>query len=172
MKPNHPKIVFPRGLLALAATAVLCTACSGGTPTVAGVWHVNVQSFSSGSLSPASFDVTITDSAGALKVSMPAITWTGGPDTTINGGHVIRFDTKPTMDTYPTQQADSLMGFGETVTPDSAGFFCGLIDFAGRLSAKHDTLHSASVKVYDDTTRVGGSIVCTNHFSGPISANK
>ncbi len=133
----------------VAGAAALALACSSSTapkPTVAGVWHVTTGAFGAGTLSPATFDVTVTQvSANSLSVSMPTITWSTFPKVFSGVKNVITF-------------SDSTL-FGVSERAQTQANFCDNIGFWGTMNAARDTLLGAKVSVYDTTT-MNGTVIC------------
>ena len=94
---------MPLRRTALSVTVLgLLLACSSSTapkPTVAGTWHVALGALTSGSLSPASFDVVVPSSGSV--VTMPGLTWSVGS---------VLFDSVPSI---PVFSDTTVFGFGE-----------------------------------------------------------
>jgi hypothetical protein len=143
----------------LAALAVVCACSDPGSPgpSNSSRWHVTSFGLGFGTLSPATFDVIVTEvGTDSFRVSMPAITWSVGS---------VRFDS--TM---------GLIGFSDTA---NYGFFrlashkteyCQFMDVWGRMNAGRDTLKSATVQVISGDTAAGG--FCVVNTSGSATVTK
>ncbi len=133
----------------------LMLACSSSTspkPSYAGTWVVTPGAFDMGTLSPSSFNVTVTQvAADSYTVAMPALTWSSVPETYDSLPSVIRF-------------ADTTsFGFGELHRSPTR--LCDIIQIYGRGNAARDTLESARIFVYDTGT-VAGQQVCVAAHGG------
>lgn len=144
---------------ALAWTACSSNSSAGPTPTLAGTWHINIQTLDSGSVSPSSFDVSVKASGSSYTVSMPILSWSG--KLTFNA---------PTFITFST---DTLAGFGSEVFGLNAFGACGTVEFYGRPDANKDSLEHASIAIFDSLADLGGgSFACAKRWTGSISARK
>lgn len=150
----------------LLAAAAIAGCSSGGepTPTMAGTWHVTIHTLTSGAITPSSFDVVIAPSGATYAVSMPELTWTGGPS-----GVPVVFNAPPAMVRY---SADSLTGFGEEAFGLQAVGLCGEVSFGGTLNASKDSLHNAVIGVADTMVALGSSFACYRRWTGTFTAVK
>ncbi len=58
-----------------AAWWMSCSSSTSPAPSVAGTWHVTVGSLSSGSMSPSTFDITVTQVGSSYGLAMPALSY-------------------------------------------------------------------------------------------------
>ena len=127
----------------LRAALVLCAgaawmSCSSSTapkkPTVAGVWHVSAGALTRGTLTPSSFDVTVTASADTFLVSIPTLTWSVGPLTLDGTAGLVYSGSDSTH-------------WG--VYKGSSSQQCGFAAVLGVLNAARDSMSSVAVEVGD-----------------------
>jgi len=117
--------------------AVLIAGCSSSStapkPSLAGTWHVSVGTLNSGTLSPSSFDVTVTQTGGNYTVSMPTLTWSGG----------LVFDSGPNLEGFsPSDTIDA--GF-IAFTHAPHAHLCEFVMINGRKNQGLDTLKGGQI---------------------------
>ncbi len=125
--------------LVLAAGAVWMSCSSSSTApqkaSFAGVWHVSTGTLTRGSLTPTSFDFTVTASADTFIVSLPSLNWSVGP-VVLDGKTWFQVSTDSTH-------------FGFLKGSVAAG--CGYAFVYGAVNAARDSLSSVVVEVGDST---------------------
>ncbi len=128
-----------RAALVLCAGAAWMSCSSSSTApkkaSFAGVWHVTVGSLTRGSISPSTFDVTVTASADTFVVSVPTLTWSLGP-VTLDGSSWFQVSTDSTH-----------FGFLKGSVAQS----CGYAFVYGTINSARDSLSSIVVQVGDST---------------------
>ena len=135
--------MIPKTLRAvgIGCSVLAFTACSESTkpaPTIAGTWHVTVQSLDSGSLSPSSFSVTITPvTESTFAVVMPPLVWSVG----------VTYDTIAQIGHYQGDSPDSTLSFEEWCR----SLTC-FISFRARMNQARDSLSSISLLFFDTLT--------------------
>ena len=146
-----------RAALVLAAGAAWMSCSSSSTAPkkagFAGVWHVTTGALTRGTISPTSFDVTVTAAADTFVVSMPTVTWSVGP-VNLNGQMWFNAST------------DSLH-FGIL---KSSLDQCGFLYVNGTVNAARDALSGVMVEVGDSLDIQ--SQTCQVQATGSGTANK
>ncbi len=145
------------GVVALGA----CSSSESPKPTLAGTWQVAIHSFNKGSISPSTFAVSVWASGDSFIVSMPTLTWTGGPS-----GATEAFNLPPTMVRFST---DTLTGFGASIFGIPG---CGSVTISGHPNASKDTLESAVVTIADTMVTFGSTTACESRWTGSVTASK
>ncbi len=151
-----------RSMVILATmTGVAVAACSSNSstapkPTLAGTWHVSGATLSSGTLSPAGFDITVKASGDTYLVTMPSVTWSVGPVTYDSGSGWVNFSDS------------TFFGFGEY--QHSAAHMCAFVLIWGKPNAAKDTLKATSVAVANSDTIAGG--FCNADATGSATVTK
>jgi len=150
-------------ILPLVGVAAL-VACSSSdntapTPTLAGTWHVSIQSLDSGTITPSTFDVNVKSSGSGYVVSMPTLVWSGG----------MTFNAPASLVAFST---DTLAGFGTQVFGLNYFAACGAIEIYGRPSSNKDSLANAKLLIADTMISLSGSPACQGRWHGTISAKK
>ena len=141
-----------------AALALACSSSTAPKPSVTGVWHVTTGAFGAGTISPATFSVTVTRvTANSLAVVMPALTWSAGPKI-FNGPQ-----------NAPQFSDSTMFGFAERAA--SPATFCDYLTFYGTTNPAKDTLISAHVAVYDTAT-ISGVLGCVATTTGNVTITK
>jgi hypothetical protein len=123
----------------LAAVGGLWLGCSkdNAAPNLEGTWLVSTGALDSGAISPSSFTLRVWASADTYIVSMPMITWSGGPTT---------YNARPGVVVFAGGGADTLSGFYET----ASGFGCAKsLQLTGSVHAAKDTLFNAQLAIVD-----------------------
>ena len=132
------------GIAFLAAAYAACSGSTGPSPTIAGTWHVTVQSLyavgeSTPTLTPSTFDVIIKPATqSTFTVAMPPLVWSRGP---------VTYDTLPMitlLQIYPPDTSLDLEEWCKSMT-------CA-ISFSARLNQARDTLTWGNVNFLDTVT--------------------
>ena len=132
-----------RSLIVKALLAGLLVGCSSSTapaPTLAGTWHVSVGPLTSGTITPTSFDITVTKSGASYAVSMPALTWSGG----------LVFDSGPNLEGFSDTTYAGFVAFTHSPT-----HLCEFVTIAGVKNQAIDTLSGAEIAVESADTVPG-----------------
>ena len=147
-----------RAALVLCAGAAWMSCSSSSTApkkaSFAGVWHVSTGALTRGTLSPTSFDVTVTASADTFIVSMPTLTWSVGP---------VVFDGQM----WFNASTDSAH-FG--ILKGSVAQSCGFVYVNGTVNAARDSLSGVAVEVGDSLDIPSNT--CEPQATGAGTANK
>ena len=127
------------GLGSLAAVSAACSGPTSPAPTIAGTWHVTVQSVDSGTLTPTTFTVLITPATeSTFTVTMPPIVWSEGP---------VSYDTLPKITRFQDDSPDSTLAFEEWCRTLKC-----VLTFRARMNQGRDTLTSGSLLFWDTVT--------------------
>jgi hypothetical protein len=146
-------------LRTLIIFAVL-SACSSSTapkPSLAGTWHVTLGALNSGTLSPASFDVTVKQSGSNYTVTMPTLTWTGG----------LVFDSGPNIEGFSDTTETGFIAF----THGPHAHICQFVAVGGFKNASLDTLSSAGV-IVENVDTIPGGYCARGTVSGTATVHK
>src|ERR1041385_4796143 len=115
----------------LAGVLLGCSSSPAPKPSMAGTWHVSLSGLNSGTLSPSSFDVTVSHSGSNYAVTMPTLTWSGG----------LTFDSGPNLEGFSDTTQAGFIAF--THAPHA--HLCQFVAVFGTKNSGFDTLSSASV---------------------------
>ena len=144
-------VVFSAGLW------MSCSSSTAAKPTVAGTWHIRVASMARGTVTPDSFDVTVTPSADTFIVSMPTVTWQVAPMPPVTFGSKagVLFSSDTTQ-----------WGVWKGVT--SGATVCGAFTVGGTLDASKNALSGVTVTAGDSM----GFSACVPQTTGTGTATK
>ena len=134
-------------LVALAAFVATCRSNTGPStppgPSVAGTWHVATSALTAGTLSPDTFEFTVTLEGSSAIVALPALTWSTGSLVFNSQAQVLGL-----IDTTRFVVAEF---------PTSSTVACEFITIGGTKNATIDTLKAATVEIFDSDTGAGGA---------------
>ena len=140
----------------LAGLVAGCSSATAPKPSLVGTWHVALGMLNSGTISPARFDVKVTQSGNTFLVTMPKLAWSGG----------LIFDSGPALAGFTDS---TKAGFTEfTRAPHS--LLCEWVSIYGTRNSGVDTLRGASIVIENNDTITGGCPLPT--LGGPAAVNK
>ena len=134
--------------LALASGLWLACSKDNAAPNLEGAWLVNLGALDSGTVSPSTFEMRVWAVGDSYVVSMPILTWSGGPFT---------YNSRPGALKFAGGVADTAAGFYEGVS----GLGCAKsIEIVGSVDQAKDTLFNARFAIID-------SLNLINHICYP-----
>lgn len=149
-----------RVVFTLAAVCGLGLGCSkdNALVTLEGTWIVNLGALDSGTVSPSSFEMKVWAVGDSYVVSMPMITWSGGPTT---------YTGRPGVIPFAGAAADTMAGFYEEVV----GYACAKsFQLRGTVHPTKDTLFNAQFVIYDSLNT--SSHICYPSHTTTATAHK
>lgn len=144
-------------------TTALMLACSSSStapsPTFSGTWHVTVGTMSSGSITPSSFNVTVTEvNADSVTVVMPALTWSIGP---------VVYDSAASGSIFSGSSVLALDEVHRSPRND-----CDGVAIYGNVNAARDTMLNAKIAIMDTATVQGVPNTCVSKDSATATVVK
>ncbi len=111
------RIVSSLAVVAAGALWISCSSSTGPAASAAGVWHVTVGALNSGSVSPSTFDITVTQVGNSYGLVMPALTYNGATFNTADTA-IVSHDSL----LGAAANVDTIMTSGACNPATSAGF--------------------------------------------------
>ena len=133
-----------------------CSSATGPTHSVVGTWHVVLEMLNSGTISPTSFDVTVTHFGDGYHVAMPKLAWSGG----------LIFDSAPALQIFTDSTKAGFIEY--TRAPHDLP--CEWVSIYGTKNPGVDTLTRASIVIEHNDTIPEGCPLPT--LGGPATVHK